>query len=277
MTTYLQHIPSELLGYISRGECLPVIGAGFSRNAMLPKGCFMPLWQDLGSEVAKRLGRAPCIDPKEDLSEYCDKFTKFELIRNLRDWLHIRSAKPGPAHLGFAKLPFPQILTTNFDFLLERAYEASGKTCLPVVDEDLLPFGLPDGETRIIKMHGDLHHPSNLVLTEDDYDTFASQHQEMAFTVYNLLVAHTPLFVGYSIDDPDLRQIWGLVKSHFGKFRRPAYALVVAASDRLVDGYRRRGVTKVVSLPGKTKDYGTILSALFAELSVAVQRPVCRR
>ena len=231
----------------------------------------MPLWHDLATEVAKKLGRACCGDPKEDLSHYCEKFTKFELIRSLREWLHIKTARPGAVHLGFANLPFRQILTTNFDFLLEKAYEACGKAYLPVVDKDLLPFGLSDGETRIIKMHGDLHHPSNLVLTEDDYDTFSDQHREMAFTVYNLLVSHTPLFIGYSIADPDLRQIWGLVRSHFGKFRRPAYALAVAATDRLNDGYRQRGVTKVISLPGQVKEYGTILARLFQELGVYIQ------
>ncbi len=271
MSTYIKHIPSELLGDISRGECLPVIGAGFSTNATLPSGRTMPLWRDLGTEVAKRLGRSPCSDPKEDLSEYCEKFMKFELVRNLWDWLHINEAKPGTAHLSFARLPFPQVLTTNFDFLLEKAYEASSRAYLPVVGEDLLPFGLIDGVTRIIKMHGDLHHPSNLVLTEDDYDNFSQRHREMVLTVYNLLVSHTPLFIGYSVDDPDLRQIWGLVKDQFGKFRRPAYALVVGPTARLTSKYHRRGVTHVISLPGKMSNYGAVLTRLFQELSIRLQ------
>ncbi len=270
MQDYISLIPQELLGDIRRGECLPVIGAGFSRDALLPPGCSMPLWDDLGRVVAEKLGRT-CGTPVEALSEYCQKCGKFELIRILRERLHIRTAKPGPVHSAFASLPFRQVLTTNFDFLIEKGYESCGKSYLPVVDEDLLPFGLPDGETRVIKMHGDLHHPSNLVITEDDYDRFFNLHHEMAMTVLNLMVAHTLVFIGYSASDPDFRQMWGMVKNHFGELHRPAYAIVVDPPSGAADIYQRRGVTRILSLPGSAQDYGSILSALFRQVADALR------
>ena len=135
MSAYIEHIPSELLDDIRRGECIPVIGAGFSMNAVLPPGCRMPLWNDLGIEVARKMDTAYSGDAKRTLSEYCYKCSIFEMVRLLRDRLHIRTARPGSAHLEFAKLPFAQVLTTNFDFLLERAYDACERPYLPVVDE----------------------------------------------------------------------------------------------------------------------------------------------
>jgi hypothetical protein len=266
MKTFIGQIPQELLDDIKRGDCVPIVGAGLSLNAVLPTACKMPLWNDLGVEIAKRLNKTFSGDAMSELSEYCAKCSKFELIRLLRECLHIRTAKPGPVHTEFARLPFPEVLTTNFDFLLERAYEGVGKSYLPVVDEDLLTFGRTDGETRILKMHGDLHHPSLMVVTEEDYDQFSKQRERMFQEVTHLLSRYSVLFLGYSINDPDFRQIWSLVKTYFREFRRPAYALLVDASNDQIEVYKRRGVTRVISLPGESMSYGEVLSTAFQEI-----------
>jgi hypothetical protein len=268
----INQIPIELIDDIRTGECLPVIGAGFSLNALLPLGCKMPLWNDLGIEVAGRMRRPYSGNALTTLTEYCcNPGKKHDLMKLLRKSLYIGIARPGEAHQEFAKLPFHQILTTNFDFLLERAYDSEGKSYLPVVDGELLPFGRPDGETRIVKMHGDLHHPSVMVVTEEDYDGFRDLRWDMFLEVTSLLKSHSLLFVGYSIDDPDFRQIWNLVKIHLGKLRRPAYALVVDATREQVDTYERRGITEVVSLPNSGSTYGQILAEAFREIHNAIK------
>jgi len=262
MKKEILHIPLELLDDIRRGECIPVIGAGFSMNAILPDGYHMPLWDDLCKEVTTRLNEKSSGSPIKDLSNYCRKRTKFELIKLLRDCLNIRTAKPGHAHMEFVQIPFEQVITTNFDFLLERAYEAADKPYLPVVDEDLLPFKPVTGETKLIKMHGDLHHPSLLVLTEEDYDGFRDQRERMFQAVTHLLIHNSILFIGYSIDDPDFRQIWKLVENQF-KLHRPAYALLVNATKSKISEFEGRGVTKVVSLPKNRLGYGEALASEF--------------
>jgi len=270
MKALIDHIPPELLDDISNGECVPIVGAGFSMNAILPPDCKMPLWNDLGVEVATRLSKSFSGDAKSEISAYCRKCTKFELIRLLRKCLHIGKAKPGPAHDEFVRLPFVQVLTTNFDFLLERAYDNAGKPYLPIVDEDLMPFGKTDGETRILKMHGDLHHPSLMVVTEDDYDQFSKKRESMFQEVAYLLSHHSVLFIGYSIEDPDFRQIWTLVKTYFKEFRRPAYALLVDPSEDQIEKYLMRGVTRVVSLPKGSMKYGGVLAETFRQISIAI-------
>lgn len=273
MKALIDLIPQELLADIGAGECLPIVGAGLSMNAVLPPMCKMPLWNDLGVEVAKRLNQSFSGNSMADISAYCSECSKFELVKLLRRLLHISTARPGEAHSQFARIPFPQVLTTNFDFLLERAYDGVGKSYLPVVDEDLLPFGCPDGETRIIKMHGDLHHPSLMVVTEEDYDQFSKQRERMFQEVTYLLGRHSVMFVGYSIDDPDFRQIWNLVKTHFGEFRRPAYALLVGATNQQISTYKRRGVTRVISLPGDFATYGNVLTDAFQQIGDAINIP----
>ncbi len=274
------HLPPELIEDIRDGNCVPVIGAGFSMNAILPDGCNMPLWDDLCKVVTTRLREKSSGSPTKDLSNYCRKRGRSELIKLLRDHLHIRTAKPGLAHIEFAKIPFEHVITTNFDFLLERAYDISNRPCLPVVDEDLLPFRPIKGETQLIKMHGDLHHPSLLVMLEEDYDNFPKQRERMFQAIAHLLVSHSILFIGYSLDDPDFRQILKFVENQF-KLHHPAYALLVDASESKINEYERRGVATVVSLPINKKGYGAALANEFRAINHALndisRKPVALR
>ncbi len=119
----------------------------------------------------------------------------------------------------------------------------------------------------LIKLHGDLHHPNRLVLTEEDYDGFINRYSLLATYLGNLLITRTPLFIGYSLDDPDFRQIWQIIGDRLGKMRRPAYVISVGANQVDIARYERRGV-KVINLPGNKRDYAKTLETLFNELRI---------
>jgi hypothetical protein len=84
--------------------------------------------------------------------------------------------------------------------------------------------------------------------------------------VTNLLVSHSLLFIGYSLSDPDVRQIWRLVDTYLAELRRPSYVLLVDPSADEVSTYERRRVTRVISLPGARASYGTILTLVFEQI-----------
>ncbi len=119
--------------------------------------------------------------------------------------------------------------------------------------------------TLLLKLHGDLRHPSRLVVTEADYDGFLTNYPLLATYLANQLITKTAMFIGYSLEDPDFRQIWHIVSSRLGKTRRKAYTIAVNARAADVARYERRGV-KVINLPGTREKYGEILAATFREL-----------
>jgi hypothetical protein len=134
------------------------------------------------------------------------------------------------------------------------------------VSEDQLAVGDSQAGVRLLKLHGDLHHPNRLVVTEEDYDAFLTKLPLLATHLSSLLIDHTALFIGYSLDDPDFRQIWHIVKERLGALRRPAYVLQIGAAPHSVARYERRGV-KVINLPkSPSRSYGETLEAVFQEL-----------
>ena len=114
-------------------------------------------------------------------------------------------------------------------------------------------------------MHGDLHHPDRLVATEEDYDAFLDRYPVIATYLANLLITRTPILIGYSLEDPDFRQVWQVVGERLGEMRRPAYTLCVGASSAEVARFERRGV-KVINLARDKSRYGEILSETSDEL-----------
>ena len=134
-----------------------------------------------------------------------------------------------------------------------------------MVDEEQLSLNASTAGTLLLKLHGDMHHPNRLVVTEDDYDGFLARYPLLATYLSNLLITKTAVLIGYSLDDPDFRQIWHVVSQRLGRTRRPAYAIAIGAKQSDISRFERRGVN-VINLPGSRNRYGEILALAFAEL-----------
>jgi hypothetical protein len=265
---YLAHFPKPLLDDLVNGRWLPVLGAGMSMNATLAPPAKMPLWADLSKSFANELQDYSPTGVLDAISAYEHEFGRARLIERLAELLYINRVQPGPAHREFCSLPFDIVCTTNFDFLLEKQYDferQDNRTVHPVVDEDQLSINVGAAGTLLLKLHGDLRHPKRLVVTEADYDGFLANYPLIATYLANQLITKTAVFVGYSLDDPDFRQIWHVVGNRLGKTRRMAYAILVNARPGDIARFERRGV-KVVNLPGARDRYGDILAEAFGEL-----------
>ena len=77
---YLQSFPKPLLDDLVAGRWLPVVGAGFSRNAVLPAAKEMPLWSDLGAHLAKDLDDYAPSTPVDAVSAYEHEYGRPRLI-----------------------------------------------------------------------------------------------------------------------------------------------------------------------------------------------------
>jgi hypothetical protein len=264
-TKYLQYFPKPLLEDLVAGRWLPFVGAGFSRNAIVPPSKQMPLWNTLGDLLAKDLEGYSSSGAIDAISAYEHEYGRPKLIEKLTELLLIDEARPGSAHKAFCSVPFDLVCTTNFDFLIEREYELIPRHCTPLIDEEQLSIKLKEAGVALLKLHGDLHHPNRLVVTETDYDNFLDKFPLIATYLANLLITRTAVFVGYSLDDPDFRQVWQVVRERLGRSRRTAYAIAVSAPATDISRFDRRGV-KLISLPGSKSQYGAVLAEAFSEL-----------
>lgn len=261
----IESFPKPLLDDLVAGRWLPIVGAGFSRNAILPPKKQMPLWSDLGELISKELGDYEPSNPIDALSAYEYEYKRPKLIEKLSELLLVNEARPGDTHKSFCQMKFDYVCTTNFDFLLEKQYELIPWPCTPLIDEDQLSVNLNNAGVALLKLHGDLHHPARLIATETDYDLFLNRYPLIATFLANLLITRTAVLIGYSLDDPDFRQLWQIVGERLGRSRRNAYVITVGAKQTDIARFERRGI-KAINLPSKQSGYAAVLTGAFNDL-----------
>jgi len=262
---YIKYFPKPFLEDLVSGKTIPIVGAGFSKNADIPKNKTMLAWDELGRAIADEIEDYKYSNAIDAISAYSHEYSRTKLVEKLTTLLLVNSVKPGATHRAFCELQFDIVCTTNFEFLIEDGYKLTNKYCRPIIEEDQLSISINTDNVILLKLHGDLHHPKRLVATEEDYDSFLSQYPMLATYLANLLISRTPFFIGYSLDDTDFRQIWQLIKDRLGTLRRQAYVLKVDCSSHEKARFERRGV-KVINIPGKASDYPIILKEIFEEL-----------
>lgn len=264
---YLKYFPKPFLEDLVYGRILPVIGAGFSRNAIFPPGKSMPGWDELGKSFADSISNYHYTGAIDAISAYQHQFARVRMIEKLTELLLTRDIRPGSTHEAFCRLPFQLVATTNFDFLLEQGYSKLQRYCRPIIEEEQLSIANGSAkEVSLFKIHGDLHHPKRIVATEEDYDGFLNRYPMLATYLANLFISKTVFFIGYSLDDPDMRQVFQLVKDRLGSLKRKAYTLRINSSHQDNARFDRRDVQviDIQLLPGKS--YAKTLEEIFEEL-----------
>lgn len=124
----------------------------------------------------------------------------YELAADLVDPPYVTES--APAHHVAARL-FDDIVTTNFDKLLEKA--AHGDE-FDVIDSEIGDGELPAGR-RLFKLHGSISNPPSLILTEPQLANLEDQRSRLWAALRRLLSRQPVVFVGSSLRDPSLIQL----------------------------------------------------------------------
>ena len=151
----------------------------------------------------------------------------------MRSKLTIRGAKPGSVHNILAALPFRYVLTTNFDTLMELAFENAFKEPHVSVYEahgDNQDLPIPTIEAPLVyKLHGSLNNPVAMVLTEDDVVEFISclmlQDPPLPSSIKAAFQNNSILFVGYGLKDWNVRVMMRAIRGRRGRDSVKSFAI----------------------------------------------------
>ena len=202
------------------------VGAGVSANSGLPD------WPTLIADIADKINYKGQCDTCEHSCNASNKstkrkFTSDEYLKIPELFFQSDSSEKHKDYYDYIKKSLScgatpnaidkeilnalprHIITTNYDNLLETA-DVINKPLYSVVckDSDLLS----KAKARyIVKMHGDLNEEKTIVLKESDYIEYEQNHILISTFIKSLLINHTFLFVGYSLNDYNLKLIIGWI------------------------------------------------------------------
>jgi hypothetical protein len=204
-----------------------LVGAGLSKNAQRPGDDTSepPLWWELLREMIGQLyphnEQAAPSNPLRIAEEYRTYFGQAALDDFLRTRFPDRSWSPGPLHTALLELPWTDVLTTNWDTLLERAAEHLMDYSYEIAraESDLTHARSP----RIVKLHGTIGDPGPLIFAEEDYRTYPTKHAAFVNFARQVFIENELCLIGFSGDDPNFLQWAGWVRDHLGGSARRIY------------------------------------------------------
>ena len=231
-----------------------MIGAGFSRNAeKRTEGARnFPLWRDIVRPLIDELlppcpecaGGGKCPTGSGNHRDICrrrehlfadasgasgmmalgDKFEAKKGSARLRAALESavpdRDYAPGHAHQLLVRLPWADILTTNWDSLLERAVDAYDRSYDTVITVKQIASAIAP---RIVKLHGCARSGTDLIFTEESFRTYPKEYAPFVSLVQQSLMENVIVLFGFSGADPNFRAWHGWVRDHLGSNLQPIY------------------------------------------------------
>lgn len=216
----------HLIRKINSGRCLALVGSGLSCEIGYPS------WHALADQAYRQLKESEVSIDDASYRKYLANKNYPELFRQIeRDLGDDRQSlvdflkpillpsekKRGMLYDLITRWPFACYLTTNFDDEISVALTASGQHFSVVYNKRDDFHVWRDGISHIIqKLHSDLEHPNDAVITSEDYRRLQSDpagqyfrdRLSSIFTIFDILV------VGHSLTDPDINYILQLAKTN---------------------------------------------------------------
>lgn len=235
--------PDVLVDRISQHDYVMFVGAGISANSKNRLGQSPPRWRELieglsekflsgnkarAGEVAKAMRAHDLLTAAETIQLHCIASARVDDFRNeiaqrvdggsTADTVYQKNS----IHDLISALDPRIILTTNYDKILERHFMHGFK--ILSFESAEIAATIRQGHPLIVKLHGSVDLASSTILTRLDFTRLRREGRHALDTLEALLLTRTALFIGYSLDDPDLRLV---LENQFGaKGSRPGHYLL---------------------------------------------------
>jgi len=234
-------IPNELTDAVRQKRVIPFIGAGLSMSLGLPS------WSQLMEMVSEELEMdADIASLHGDFLQIAEYYylknnglgplrSKLDRIFN-DDQIDISDSRP---HILLSDLKAPIIYTTNWDNLIERAYDHNGVTYNKIVTINDITDAKSD-RPDIIKYHGDFSRDETIVFTESSYFKRLELETPLDIKLRSDILGRVVLFLGYSFSDLNVRFMWYKLINLFEEVNyrsREPYAYIVATKPNPIFDY----------------------------------------
>lgn len=229
--------PRTLVTEVARRRCVLFLGAGVAASAKNTLGVSPMGWKDLllsatdlVPDALAKIEIKSLIDQNKlllALQAISDEADRGDYQAFLDDCFNSGTFDPSELHEIIFNLDSRLVITTNFD----KIYE---KHCLTVSTEGfkVIPYysdSLADeirSDTRlIIKAHGSIDDVSKMVFTKAEYHEAKKSYSSFYSILKALLLTNTCIFIGCSMDDPDVLLLLEEIRMTTNP-NRPHYALL---------------------------------------------------
>jgi hypothetical protein len=208
--------PASLVREIGRRRAFVFLGAGVSSSAVHSDGDSPQTWGDfmnaaseliinvdLRREVTALITQKKYLLALQAIKDNANPAEYDDLINNS---FNNPKFKASNLHELILDLDFEIVVTTNFDKIYENYCQNTaidGYRVLTYKSEDLGDL-LRSDNRLIIKAHGCINDARSMVFTKAQYHKAKKDHPQFYELLKAIFLTHTCIFIGCSMDDPDI-------------------------------------------------------------------------
>lgn len=208
--------PEELVLDLARRRSVLFLGAGVSKNATNEHGERPPDWKEFLLTLADRVEgenkavMEACIGSGDLLTacEVARKALRQDVFegRLLAEFSEKRF-RFDKVHEDIVQIDSRIVITTNFDKIYENAANTilHGDILIKTYRSEDVADVLRRQNRCVLKVHGSIDSPREAILTRSDYAKIRNERANFYRLVDALFITHTFVFLGASLNDPDVR------------------------------------------------------------------------
>jgi SIR2-like domain len=279
--------PSTLVDRIASDHWVLFIGSGVSASCENESGARPPDWNGLLTKLSalitdetRRKMAVGMIRRREYLAaadhiQYSvaqqeDRAAYHQAIKAAVERPPADRFRPSSLYFSLLNLEPKIVFTTNYDKLFESA--SQNGFAVHTFESTTVGDALRIGEPVFVKLHGSTDSISDAVLTRTDYARASTKGRATFDALAALSLTSTILFVGYSLDDPDIQLVLQAVgrsgmrpEAHFMLTSRPR-------SPSRVPVFRESFGVSVLTYPAGSHDKAEVVLTELSELVVGVRQ-----
>ncbi|MFZ4107074.1 SIR2 family NAD-dependent protein deacylase [Flavobacterium sp.] len=224
----IQHF-EQLENCLIDGSVVPFVGAGLSVESGFPS------WKEHLKQQGRTAGiNAAHVNDLLDNGHYETVIEEIEAIRG-RDTF-IQEIKDAFSKTGtitettwrLTDLFNDTIITTNYDRILEQAYDTGKENNIQLLDSTNILDKADINKITIIKLHGDIKQPARCILSKNQYnDAYGNGTLDLNKDIPRVLSYHyrtsSLLFLGCSLNRDRTMEVFQAVKDTLGDTDRPPH------------------------------------------------------
>lgn len=241
----------RLIKHIAEEDVIPFLGSGFSLKAGAPSVSKLKeaIVEDAGEDFAAEieyLDRITLADLSEKHIEY-NGGSRNPLLTLLKKLFELQPTDLSD-HEYLRRIPhFKSLYTTNYETFIESAYPVQE---LLVVNSNESYTFVGSKQITLYKIHGDLStlgSPDSVVISASDYkDYFRGKRFEHLWTQFKTDAGKsTLLFIGYSLEDPNILNIIKNVRNLSGGSGKEWFLVAPNLNDSKARQLKKYNVTYI--------------------------------
>lgn len=275
-------INPDLINDLAEKRAAIFIGAGVSAGVKTIAGGRIKLWSTFLDDAANLLtdkklkAHAKQMIKNQDYLMACEMISRGMGTDEWKKLLISEYAQRGtPTELQKTLMQLNQriVLTTNFDLYLESAWNDVNTDAthhpqiVKSIGEDSFQ-AFRDSQSYIFKIHGSIDDTDTMIFTKKDYSDKAYGNWAYAKFIETVLLTHTVLFVGFSLNDPAIAQVIENY-AHNIPNARPHYIFLSGThTEKFVE--INKELRRIFIIPYNKRDNHIELTELFKKIAALV-------